>query len=556
MLDSRGGEVSSYRRDGAARRPWTLRSGCGTWGLSSTSRRSAKTRSVPTRSRAWTAEDLKDLGVSLVGDRRRLSAAIAALKAMPAAEAAARDAGSAAAREAERRQVTVMFCDLVGSTALASRLDPEDVREILAAYCRCCADLIMKGGGFVARYMGDGVLAYFGFPHAHEDDPEQAVRAGFALIDAVGALPAPQPLQVRIGIATGLVVVGDVIGTGSAQEQAVVGETPNLAARLQALAEPNAIVIADSTRRQIAARFEVADLGPQSMKGLAEPQRAWRVLSENRALGRFEALRSGATPLVGRDEEMELLLRRWAQAKAGSGRTVLISAEPGVGKSRIAEALAERIATEPHIRLRYFCSRHDQDSALHPVIAQLERAAAFAREDVPETKLAKLEAMLAQSDATEEETALIAELLSLSTGERYRLPEMSAPQRKERTLQALQVRDLLELTLLGDVQDVVAAVVQVAPIMRSEAERLGTGLRIRSRYSSASRAWGGVCGSESARLLREAGPGIPERHQYGTGPPDPPVGAIVPFAALPHGEQTGRFRPTPVIPSCKATRPR
>ena len=333
-----------------------------------------------------------------------------------------------------------MFCDLVGSTALASRLDPEDVREILGAYCRCSADLIAKAGGFVAQYMGDGVLAYFGYPHAHEDDAEQAVRAGFALINGVGALSAPQRLQVRIGIATGLVVVGDLTGTGSAQEQAVVGETPNLAARLQALAEPNAIVIAESTRRQVAAQFEVADLGPQSMKGFTKPQRAWRVLSENRALGRFEARRSGSTPLIGRDEEMELLLRRWAQAKARSGRNVLICAEPGVGKSRLAEALAERIATEPHIRLRYFCSRHDQDSALHPVIAQLERAAGFAREDAPETKLAKLEAMLASSDATDEDTALIAGLLSLATGERYRLPEMSPQRRKDRTLQALLVQ--------------------------------------------------------------------------------------------------------------------
>ena len=348
------------------------------------------------------ADDLKELGVASLGHRRRLLAAIAALRACvgiggTAAPPVRHDAPTPAA---ERRQVTVMFCDLVGSTALSAALDPEDMREVIGRYHACVGETVRRFQGFVAKYMGDGVLVYFGYPEAHEDDAEQAVRAGLALVEAVAALtPAlsqrerertacPLPLgegqgegrfQVRIGVATGLVVVGDLIGAGSAQEQAIVGETPNLAARLQALAEPNAVVVAESTRRQIGAVFEVADLGPQSLKGFAEPQRAWRVIAENRALGRFEALRSGATPLVGRDEELELLLRRWAQAKAGSGRVVLICAEPGIGKSRLAEALAEQIAGEPHIRLSYFCSPHHQDSALYPIIAQMERAAGFAR---------------------------------------------------------------------------------------------------------------------------------------------------------------------------------
>jgi class 3 adenylate cyclase len=251
---------------------------------------------------------------------------------------------------------------LVGSTALSARLE---LRAVIGAYHRCVAAVIERGGGFVAKYMGDGVLAYYGYPRADEHDAESGVRAGLALVDAAARLDtaAGVPLQVRVGIGTGLVVVGDLIGAGAAQEQAVVGETPNLAARLQALAEPNAIVIAESTRRQIGGLFEVADLGPQPLRGFPEPQRAWRVIAEKRGLGRFEALRSGAKPLVGRAEELDLLLRRWTQAKAGNGRVVLICGEPGVGKSRLTEALAERIAGEPQIRLRYFCSPHHQDSA-------------------------------------------------------------------------------------------------------------------------------------------------------------------------------------------------
>jgi class 3 adenylate cyclase len=322
---------------------------------------------------------LEKLGLPL-GHRLKLLQAIAALREtaapLPSEPIAQR---RAMAPEAERRHVTVMFCDLVGSTPLAARLDPEDLREVIGRYHACVAQTVSRFDGFVAKLMGDGVLVSFGYPHAHEDDAEQAVRAGLAMIDAVAELQAAEPHQVRIGIATGLVVVGDLIGAGSAQEQAIVGEPPNLAARLQALADPGAIVIAESTRRQIGSLFEIHDVGPQALKGFAEPQRAWRALSENRALGRFEALRSGATPLVGRDEEMELLLCRWAQAKADRGRVALVSAEPGIGKSRLAEALAERIAGEPHFRLRYFCSPHHQDSALYPVIAQMERAAGFAR---------------------------------------------------------------------------------------------------------------------------------------------------------------------------------
>jgi class 3 adenylate cyclase len=320
-----------------------------------------------------------------------------------------------------------MFCDLVGSTPLAARYDPEDLREIVGAYHRCVADTAGRFAGFVAKYMGDGVLIYFGYPEAHEDDAERAVRAGLAVIDAVARLAAPEPLRVRLGIASGLVVVGDLIGEGAAQERGVVGETPNLAARLQALAGPGTLVIAESTRRQIGGLFEFLDLGPQPIAGFAEPQRVWHVVRESSVISRFEALRSTATPLVGRDEEIDLLLRRWQQAKAGEGRTVLISGEPGIGKSRLLVALSERIASEPHTRLRYFCSPHHQDSALYPFITQLERAAGFTHGDTVEQKLSKLRDLLASGVASNDEIQLLAELLSLPNS----VAELNlSPQRK------------------------------------------------------------------------------------------------------------------------------
>jgi class 3 adenylate cyclase len=268
--------------------------------------------------RRLTGRDLRELGVASVGHRRRLLDAIAALGAGEASSGAAPT--PAAAGEAERRQLTVMFCDLVGSTALSARFDPEDLREVIGAYQRCVVDTVARFAGFVAKYFGDGVLIYFGYPEAHEDDAERAVRAGLTVIDAVGRLAAPERLTVRLGVASGLVVVGDLIGAGAAQERGVVGETPNLAARLQALAQPGALVIAESTRRQIGALFEIEDLGPQPLAGFAEPQRAWRVVGDSGVVSRFEALRSEATPLVGRDDELDLLLRRWQQTKAGEGR--------------------------------------------------------------------------------------------------------------------------------------------------------------------------------------------------------------------------------------------
>src|SRR3984893_6019414 len=285
-----------------------------------------------------TLEDLRDLGVTLVGDRRRLLDAIAALGvaiSTPAASPPAVTAPAPAPADAERRQLRVMFCDLVGSAALSTRHDPEDLRELIGDYHRAVSETVGRFDGFVAKYMGDGVLIYFGYPQAHEDDAERAVRAGMVVIEAVGRLPAQEELSVRLGVATGLAVVGDLIGAGAAQERGVVGETPNLAARMQALAMPNALVIAEATRRQIGGLFDLADLGPQAPAGVAEPHRAWRVLSESGEVSRFEALRPWEPPLAGRDEEIELLIRRWQQAKSGEGRVVLISGEPGIGKSRL-----------------------------------------------------------------------------------------------------------------------------------------------------------------------------------------------------------------------------
>ena len=347
-----------------------------------------------------TAEDLRDLGVTAVGHRRILLDAIAALRTEPRCEATEHsvkpDRSGAKATGAERRQLTVMFADLVGSTALSARLDPEELRDIIGTYHRCCAEVITSSGGFVAKYLGDGVLAYFGYPQAHEEDAEQAVRAGLALIEAVAKLDGlSTSLRVRVGIATGLVVVGDLLGEGAAQEQTVIGETPNLAARLQGLAEPNAVVIADNTRRLLGGLFDYRDLGPLAIAGIDYPVHVWRVLGASTVGSRFEALRAASTPLIGREEEIALLARRWERAKTGDGSVVLIVGEPGIGKSRIAQTLLEQLSKEPHMRLRFFCSPHHQHSALYPSIAQLEQAAGFRRDDTAESRLDKLVAVLA-----------------------------------------------------------------------------------------------------------------------------------------------------------------
>ncbi|MGB9411077.1 MAG: adenylate/guanylate cyclase domain-containing protein, partial [Pseudolabrys sp.] len=387
-----------------------------------------------------TDHDLEKIGVTSVGHRRKLLRAIANLeKSTPAvAVAAAPPATPRTADTAERRQVTVMFSDLVGSTALAARMDPEDLREVISAYQKCVAEAVRRFGGFVARYLGDGVLVYFGYPEAHEDDAERAVRAGLELIAAVIALKTPASLQTRVGIATGLVVVGDLIGSGEAQERGIVGGTPNLAARLQEIAEPNTVVIAEATRSLLGNLFELKDLGTRDLKGLAGPVHTWLALRASTVESRFEALHpSGLTALVGREEETELLLRRWSRAKSGEGQVVLISGEAGIGKSRLTAALLESLAPEPHTRLRYFCSPQHTDSAFYPIIGQMERAAGLLHDDTPQKKLDKLDALLAQTSTSIQDAALIAEMLSLPNDGRYPALELTPQQRRQKTLEAL-----------------------------------------------------------------------------------------------------------------------
>src|SRR5450755_4816554 len=374
-----------------------------------------------------TQEDLKEIGVGPVGHRRMLLEAIAALRGdtgsnSPSADVATTSSVPNVSPEdrAERRQITAMFSDLVGSTALSTRMDPEDLREIISAYQNSVAATVGRFGGFVAKYMGDGVLVYFGYPHAHEDDAERAVRAGLEMVASVSALASPISLQTRGGIAIGLVVVGDLIGSGSAQERGIVGETPNLAARLQGIAEPNMVVIAESTRRLLGSLFELRELGAKELKGIAGSVHVWAALRASSVESRFEALHaSGLTALVGREEEFELLLRRWARAKNGEGQVVLLSGEAGIGKSRLTVALLERLAREPHMRLRYFCSPQHTDSALYPVIGEMLRAADFAHDDSPQAKTDKLDALLAQSSTPPQDAALFAEMLSLPNDGRY-----------------------------------------------------------------------------------------------------------------------------------------
>jgi class 3 adenylate cyclase/predicted ATPase len=389
-----------------------------------------------------TADDLKDLGIGIVGHRRKLLDAIAALRAdanrkvplpdaLPTIDTSPKDA-------AERRQVTVMFSDLVGSTALSARMDPEDLREVISAYQKCVAETVRRFGGFVAKYMGDGVLVYFGYPQAHEDDAERAVRAGLELIAAVAGLKTHASLQTRVGIATGVVVVGELIGSGEAQERGIVGETPNLAARLQGIAEPKMVVIAESTRKLLGNLFEMRDLGLRDVKGIADPVRAWAVLRPSSVASRFEAFHAtGLTTLVGRQEESELLLRRWARAKTGKGQVVLLSGEAGIGKSRLTIALLESITGEPHTRLRYFCSPYHQDSALFPFVEQLGRAAKFAPDDPPAAKLKKLEVLLARAAPADDDLAFLADLLSLPVSEHHALPNLTPQRKKQKTLEAL-----------------------------------------------------------------------------------------------------------------------
>ena len=390
-----------------------------------------------------TDQDLEKIGVASLGHRRKLLRAIATLEMADRGTRADTVVSSAAPlppNTAERRHLTVMLCDLVGSTALSARLDPEDMRAVIDAYHAACARITRTYDGFLAEFRGDGILVYFGYPHAHEDDAERTVRAGLDIIATVAGLDtrAAEPLAIRIGIATGLVVIGDLSREGALREHAVVGDAPNLAARLQALAEPGTIVVAASTRRLLGDLFHLRDLGRRDVKGIAEPVAVWEVKGASQSESRFEAVRTRLTDLIGRDDEIRLLMERQRLAWKGKGQIVLITGEPGIGKSRLAAALAERISSEPHTRFRYQCSPYHTNSALHPFIAQVERAAAFRSDDAPEQKLDKLEAILAiDRSRVQAAAALFAALLSIPFGERYAPLALSPMQQRRQTMAAL-----------------------------------------------------------------------------------------------------------------------
>jgi class 3 adenylate cyclase/pimeloyl-ACP methyl ester carboxylesterase len=393
--------------------------------------------------RSLIGDDLQQIGITSLGHRKRLLAAIASLPLQADVQPSTNPLSEHAspAPQTERRQLTVLFIDLVGSTALSARLDPEELRVVMRAYQSACAAAVTRSGGHVAKFLGDGVLAYFGWPLAHEDAAERAVRAGLEVVDVVPRLvtSAHELLSARVGVATGLAVVGDLLGAGAAREEAVVGEVANVAARLQQLAEPGTIVIADGSRRLLGGMFDLVDLGSVGLRGLPEPVRAWRVAGlRDDAASRFEARQSaGLAPLVGREHELRVLLERWSLVQNGRGQAVLLIGEPGVGKSRLAEALAQRLAAKPHAHLICQCSPQHTGSALYPIAAHLERAAGFHREDEAGTRLAKLAALL--NDAGVEPTALppIAGLLGVLMEPHPEPPELPPHRRKERVLEAL-----------------------------------------------------------------------------------------------------------------------
>jgi class 3 adenylate cyclase/predicted ATPase len=390
-----------------------------------------------------TDDDLKELGLPL-GPRRHLQAAIETLSAdQPSIRPTVPSAQEPEARpaDAERRQLTVMFCDLVGSTELSHQLDPEELREVMRRYQDAVVGSIARYEGYIAKYLGDGVLAYFGWPRAYEDQAERAVRAGLDAITAMEGvkLESDDALQARVGIATGQVVIGDIVGEAAAQAEAVVGETPNLAARLQGVAAPGQVVIGSTTRLLIGETFKLKDLGAHQLKGFPAPVAAWRVIGESAAESRFEAAHPGAlSQLVGREHELGLLRRAWEQSRSGIGQVVLVSGEPGIGKSRLVDALGAELKAEGCTQINLGCSPYHANSALYPLIVHLERVLRWQREDSAEEKLAKLEEALQDfSLALDGVIPLFAALLSLALPEdRYPPLNFTPQQQKQQTLDA------------------------------------------------------------------------------------------------------------------------
>ncbi len=389
-------------------------------------------------------DDLRELGLPL-GPRRKIWGAIGRLGGPPdqaprltdPATAPAVEPGLAPPSDAERRHLTVMFVDLVGSTEMATRMDAEDMRDVITSYQNTVAGVVSGCEGFVAKFMGDGVLCYFGWPRANEDDAERAVRAGLSIIDAVKITQAPNgsPLSTRVGIATGVVIVGDLIGSGATQEAAVVGETPNLAARLQGIAGENQLVVAKETQRLLGTIFDLARLDGQDLKGISGPVDAYRVEGEATVQSRFAARQSGTlTPIIGREREIELMTERWAMARSGQGQLALVTGEAGIGKSRITQAVIDAVAKEDHTRMTYQCSPYHADSAFYPVIQQMSFAAGVAPSDSPDVRLDKLEALLG---ADQDTLRLVVPLLGLDGVSRYGALDLTPAQQRARTMQAL-----------------------------------------------------------------------------------------------------------------------
>jgi predicted ATPase/class 3 adenylate cyclase len=382
-----------------------------------------------------TDQHLKDIGVPL-GHRLRMLRAIRELAAgaQPASE-------SRAQGNPERRQLTLMFCDLVGSTALTAQLDPEDMADLIRAFQGAVTSAVTRFEGHVAKWMGDAAMVYFGYPRAHEDDAERATRAAVALIEAVAALRHEHgaTLQVRIGIATGLVVVGELIGEGEARLRGLVGDTPDLAMRLQGLAEPDTIVVSESTRRLLGKTFDITELGLQTLRGINAPVPAWLILSERENVSRFEASRSETlTPFVGRESEIALLVERWHRAAKAEGQVALLSGEAGIGKSRVLAALRERVGEENFLVLRYQCSPHHVNDAFHPVIGQIWFAAGFVSGEAAGSRLEKLEKMIESTGLSSDGIApFLASLLGLPTGERYPALDLAPSELRERMMAAM-----------------------------------------------------------------------------------------------------------------------
>ncbi len=429
-----------------------------------------------------TGDDLRDIGVSSVGHRRKLLDAIAALSEadVPSPEAPIETATTPRPSiGAERRQMTIMFCDLVGSTALSQTLDPEDLRDVMRAYQDAVAGAVSRFGGHVAKYLGDGVLAYFGWPTAYEDQANRAIRSGLGAVSAVArlTLDSGQPLAARVGIASGQVVVGDLVGETGRETEAVTGQTPNLAARLQGLAEQGQVVIGANTRRLIGTAFKLEDLGKRGLKGFSEPVPVWRVFGEDTGESRFEVTR-GTTlaPFIGREHELGLLLERWALAKGGEGQVVELSGEAGIGKSRIVQTLVEAIAEEPHFRLRYQCSPHHINSAYYPIIRRIERAARFTGADDADARLDKLEGLLRLSGQEIGAAApWFAALLSLPGEKRYGKFDLRPEQRRERTSKAL-MDQVLGLARLRPVLFILEDAHWIDPTTHEFLEQLAPGI--------------------------------------------------------------------------------